>query len=289
MQNVQTGAVVTNKVQDLDFNFEPGIRLLLTKAITDGSSYIEMGYLGLFHWNAQNTYYSDPNGFRITQGDVFFALSQVDSQIAAYSNNLHSAELNIRTDICYYPFSSILMGIRYMHLDEAYVLREFGSDQVPGVANLVEATDFRRLSTENEMLGFQAGGNASLPLGEYLTIGMAGKAGAYVNWARVNTNQNLTVNIDNVTPIIRSTYYDGRNIAGVLEGNMFVSVQLTSNWRIYGGYQLLFMLSTALAPEQPFPQVLVTDNSTTTIDYPGHVLYHGPFLGTEITWGSCNH
>lgn len=284
-QNVQTGQIVTYNVQDLNFNFEPGLRVTLKKAITDCSSYLEASYMGLFHWNAEKTVFNDPNGFRIVQGDVFFNLTQVNSSNFSYVNNMHSAEFNIRTDVCVEPHTSLMMGIRYFHLDEAFVFRESG---LLAVANQVlNANDFRRLTTDNEMVGFQAGGDLSYPLGEYLTVGMWGKAGAYVNFGRVTTNQFLAVNSANITPIIRSTAYDGRNIAGVLDGSMFARLRLTRNLTIMGGYQLLFFLSAPLAPEQPFNIVTAVDNSTTTINYPGHVLYHGPYLGLEYTWGTC--
>ncbi|MFO0948411.1 MAG: hypothetical protein U1D30_21235 [Planctomycetota bacterium] len=289
LENVQTGQTFYNDVQDLPFQNQPGIRIFLKRAITDGTSYLEAGYTGLIHWNADSAVFNNPNGVRIIEGDTIFGLSSVNSQFAEYTSNVHSAEINVKTDVCMYPFASILAGIRWFHLDEKFQFQEFGGLEVPPGSGIeLDARSRRRIATGNEMVGFQLGGEAGLPFGDFFKIALTGKAGAYVNFGKYTASQSLQVADPNITPIIRYNEYYGRNVNGVLEGGAVFTAKLSRNLIVRGGYQLIFVSGVALAPEQPLNLIQTVDNRTLPIESWGQTLYHGPFIGFEYTWGQAH-
>jgi hypothetical protein len=137
-----------------------------------------------------------------------------------------------------------------------------------------------RVSTENDLIGFQVGGDAWFCVLPGLSAGGELKAGLYNNSA----DQTTYVEADSLLEPLREAAGD-YDAALVAEANLAVVYQITPYLTLRGGYMFLFLDGVALAPENfnsepPFlggpRDVFVNDN--------GNALYHGASAGVEWVW-----
>lgn len=203
-------------------------------------------------------------------------LTGITSQQVGYSSSLHSAELNLRTYVHVYPHLSVLIGARYIHYDEDFAATETGDiGGVPSVAFLQKATN-------NNAIGAHIGADTTYMIGEWLGIGITSRLGLLSNQSESRVFRSATASP--VGPISVRTSEDGTDITFSTEIAAVMTVQVTNNLAIRGGYQLLYLSGLALGPEQLVPDF----GAAQTLNDDSDLLFHGPFVGVILQWGSCD-
>lgn len=249
---------------DLRFDWEGGLRAMIGWR-RDESSAWELGYFGVFDWNATASLTGNNN--LAIPGDLgqasldFFAADQID---VSYQSQLHGAEINYVSgcDLAW------LVGFRYVSLNEDFDLR--GTDFDTGTSDyFVRAT--------NNLFGGQLGTRLVAHRGAWSWEATA-KAGLYGNAA----NQSQFVADFPPGFFLRSRVGDaGGSVAFLGDLNLTGSYHINSTWSLRAGYNLLWIEGVALASQQ----LDFTDTATsgTTLDF-GGLFAHGLNLGLEARW-----
>ncbi|MEX0937632.1 MAG: hypothetical protein WDZ59_07205 [Pirellulales bacterium] len=272
--------LIVLSTDDLGFDDEPGFRLTLRHEVGP-ASVIEGSYFGTFHWDSVASVASSTDNlfsvFSDFGGPVLFpGFSDTDQAFfhsIEYTSELHSVELNWRRDwmsSTWRTYGSFLMGARYVQLSEDF--RHLTRTDTGSMNYLVE--------TENDLAGFQVGGDAYFCVFPGLTFGGEVKAGVYNNSA----DQSTVVRATSLDPALVETE-GSDDVAMVAEGGAIVVYQVSPSFSLRGGYQFVYIDGVALAPENfngepPFlggpRDVFINDN--------GDAFYHGPTAGLEWMW-----
>lgn len=198
------------------------------------------------------------------------------------NTDLQTAEITYRRYwVGYNPRVSgtVLFGARYTRLSEQFKF-----------ATMAEEGDFDySVDAENDIVGFQTGGDVSVCLMQGLRLGAEGKAGIYNNRFKVGTQINSDPFANsNETPLFLTENDDGNNIAFIGETSLDLVIDVSPSCTLRGGYEVLWINSVALASDN--------FNTTSPFGLPGqptripfteeqeNVLYHGFRLGAEYIW-----
>ncbi len=194
----------------------------------------------------------------------------------SYKSDLQSAEFSYRR---YWMAQNsrvsgtFLLGTRYLRMTEGFA---WNTQAVVGINT--PATSNLNTTSENDLLGFQLGGDGWFTLRQGLRIGTEVKAGIYNNRYKLGKTGvfdqvgNAPANFD-----VRS---EGNQVAFAAEGGVTMVADILSSWSIRGGYQVMYLSSLAT----------VADNFDTTtigaapVSTQGDALYHGFHGGLEYTW-----
>lgn len=288
LTDLETNQPFTRELRDIRFPYSPGGRFTLSRAIYDCQTYLEASYLGM-PGSGFNSHLQNSDKVRFQNGDTAFLVSQTPlvtlgttAQDVSYRYDYHTVDLIIRSDMCQRPYLSPFLGFRYISLDEAYRISETGSLVTPNT--IVNAT--RSTRTTNDMFGVEIGTEIGLNLGPYLRWNTNMKAALLADPASSRTS----VSLGSATRTTEA--YRTKRAAGAFDLGTYLTLQITSNFSVRGGYQLIFISGYASATEQNFPR-LVDENFNVdlrggqVIDLDGDFLMHGPFFGGELTWGRC--
>ena len=266
---------------DLNFDYEPGVRVRLGK--TNGPcchcDACEIEYLGIFNWDASGWLTDENNIF--LPGALGFAVNGfqgVDQVDVRYNSDLHSLELscvkcccqcccccrNVRWDV--------LCGPRYLRLGEDLSISSNNFASPPAVDAVYD------VDVDNNLYGFQVGTRMTRWRAQGIGLEMTCKAGIYGNDAR---QRQYIVDDLGATPFdLRPRTGDSSGgVAFVGEFSLIPMYRLTDVWSIRAGYNLLWIEGVALAPDQ----LDFTDTPTSGmfIDTNGGIFAHGFSAGLE--------
>jgi len=285
--------------RDFDFDFEPGVRVLLGYQINECHA-LEFSYLGGFNWGSRIHVVGSDN--LAIPGDLGLASNDfwnADEMRLDYSSNLNSFELNcVKTcccccccvpqggcaddacgpagcdsgcgSRCVRPWCirslSVFCGFRYLALDEIFNINS---------TDLDEGTSNYNIRTENDLFGWQIGATVRRCRGR-VGWDLTGKAGIYGNSA--SQSQYVT---DFPPPFLLRSHRTtrGGNVAFVGELGLSAWYQLTQCWAVRGGYNLFWIEGVALAPDQL--DFTNTPTSGTGLYAGNGVFLHGASVGVE--------
>ena len=285
------------RARDLDFDYEPGVRVTL--GIVRGPCHCcyawEFGYLGLWDSNASSTVTGLDNLYApgdLGNGSVN-GFVNADKMRADYSSELNSFEANC-VKCCYRCCWTdcgkgcgkgsgkgscghgavthrreldVLCGFRYVSFDEGLIL---ASD------NAREQVDARYdLGTDNDLYGLQLGARWR-GYRNRLGLEALGKAGIYYNDA--SQRQILVDQLPSNPVQLRDAWDSSSDVAFLGELGLTLLYEVTPALTLRGGYSLLWIEGVALAPDQ-LDFALVGGNR---IDMAGGAFYHGASLGLEF-------
>lgn len=201
-------------------------------------------------------------------------LDEASQYNVAYQSDLQSTELSYRR---YWlgnnprVSGTYLLGFRYTRMTE-----DFRFSAVTQNGNGLLAT-----MTENDLVGFQFGGDGWICLRQGLRVGTSAKAGVYNNRFKFNTSSaNVGANAINVQPDT-----DGNQIAFIGESRVSFVADILPSWSLQGGYEVLYLNSLVTAQGNINTDIyndLVT--GPPALGTQGHVLYHGFHAGLEYVW-----
>lgn len=282
---------------DLSFSDAPGFRAAVAYQLGASSS-LEFNYFGTHHWSAsaavrseENELYSvfsdfgnnpPPQSVPIVVRGGFTDTDSAHFHGIDYTSAINSYELDFRRRWIF-PNSRIqgswLAGVRHVNLEEK--LRHLtmvdyeidGQDPVTGSMNYLTTTD-------NNLTGFQIGGDIWATIIPGFQIGTEGKAGIYGNRMKQTTLINAESFMDTITE--RATK---SRASFVGEAAVMGTWRLTQQLTLRGGYQMVYVDGVALAPDNfnTEPPFLQGARSASVVDN-GFVFYHGFTGGVEWMW-----
>jgi hypothetical protein len=210
-------------------------------------------------------------------------------------SDLQTAELSYRRYwVGWIPRISgtLLAGFRYTRLTEEFVFESQGSepptngDPAGPLAGLEYSVD-----AENNLSGFQAGGDIWVGLMQGLRIGSEGKVGLYANRYKLETE--IVTTPEDTTPPTLFERERETQPALIAEASADLVADILPSLSIRGGYEVLFINSVVLAGENfnegsPYNTGPV-DNGMGPLRVPfvfdqADVFYHGYHLGLEYIW-----
>lgn len=179
-----------------------------------------------------------------------------------YNSELQNFEVNGRR--AYNDWVTWFVGFRALQVDELLS------------ANINAGASTHSVATRNRLYGAQLGLDALLLDCDCWYVNAVGKVGVYGNSADQVTT---TTGVGGALPLIT---YTGGDASFVGEIGLNANYRLTDRLTVLAGYNLLWVNSLALAPDQ----LAATDMNTGVgaLDVGGNLFYHGFNFGLEYGW-----
>ncbi len=293
-------AVITSNDLALD-SLDPSLRITGTWQTGPGSN-LEFTYFGLNESSEQaeassadDLLYAAFNNFSLDDNGFPDPLSQIEQvhqaqyQRVKLDSDFDSLELNYRRrwmgPTCLVQ-GSWLIGVRYFELEDRlqfYSFAERDLELPPGADSGGEA--WYDLKTRNYMTGAQLGGDMWLCLLPGLRLGLDGKAGIYGNNVKVDTTMYGYDWYDNFISRIPPEALGNDKVSFIGELQLLMTYQISHNFTVRGGYQMLFAEGVATALDNFNPDV--TYNNITRVPRMsdgGSLFYDGFTIGAEWMW-----
>lgn len=275
---------------------EGGTRLSAAFDMFANSFDLELSYFGHFQWSnsAQvtsntNSLYSIFSDFGQNPPQVGFeSTDQATLQRLNYDSELDNFEINTRFRWSHStkPITGAwILGVRYLRVDERLDFFSFAEDHIdPFTGNPRGGELNYALDVDNDLVGFQVGGEFMVAIWPGLLVGADFEGGIYGN------------NIKNIANIREDTVTSGpaqvverqmaQEAAFVGEANVRAIYRIYHNLYARVGYQAVFVDGLALAVENfntapPFfggePRQLFDRTD-------GNLFLHGAHVGVECQW-----
>jgi hypothetical protein len=305
----------------LQYDAEPGFRILGRYDIGP-LSVLEFGYMGIYSFadeavafpTVANRLFSlfsletDPTqmgfgrfGFDPDQvSDVNGPMRETErasQHSISLESDLQTAEITYRRYwVGWIPRVSgtLLAGFRYTKLSEEFEFNSIGStaEAPASLSYLVDA--------DNDLAGFQTGGDIWIGLSQGLRVGAEGKVGLYANHYTLITDVSTDPSPSPPTTVGQPTpdptlFEESREDQPAFIGELSVDLvaDILPSWSLRVGYEILFIESLVLAGENfntgsPFNPGPV-DNGFGPLRTPflrdqSDVFYHGGHAGIEFIW-----
>ena len=268
---------------DFNSNFNPGFQATVGMRLCGGRA-VEFDYFGLFGGNATATAVRpDPSAFLTfpnnLAGNVFVDMDRADVN---YSSSVQSFALNwlcccgCCDESCCGEVScqsfTWFAGFRYLNLNE-----RFNISAQRTVAGTVEEGTYN-ISTNNNLYGAQLGARLRRTRGRLGWEG-TGFAGIFGNDA--SQTQQVT---DFPSFPLRPTVSSSRGgVAFVGGANLSGLYNLTNVWNLKAGYNVIWIESVALAPDQ-LDFNFAASPSGNQLHNGGGMFLHGVNVGLEGRW-----
>jgi hypothetical protein len=228
---------------------------------------------------------TSPAGVNLPGGPNPFT-ERAHMQSIELSSNLQTAEISYRRYwLGYIPRVSgtLLAGFRYTKVNENFVFSSQGSEPLPQTVMPLAALDYKE-DCENNLSGFQTGGDIWVSLMQGLRIGSEAKVGIYDNHSRL-ANRISTTPMGIQPPALFEEFKDD-HAAFIGEGSLDVVADILPSLSIRAGYEVLFLNQLVLAGEN-FNQTSPYGNQGPRVPFfntDGELFYHGGHVGIEYIW-----
>ncbi len=250
----------------------------------------EVSYAGLFAWSS-TAQFTDPNAgnpaihtlftsFQ-TDGGAFTTHSRAARVIANYKADLHTTELSFRR---YWlgnrskVTGTILAGFRWTRLNEDFQFLTFGADAAATNPNPAPGNLSYDIQTDNDLCGFQTGGDLWISVRPGLRVGGELKLGLYNNRLK-----SRAVIIDGASGAVVEEA-ESNHVAFIAETKVQIVADITPHISLKAGYDLMFLDRLALASSQLNADLTGLGARTATLENRGQALYHGFSAGFEYVW-----
>lgn len=269
-------------------------------------SVVEFGYMGVLDFSDKASFTDPSNNLfslfsRPAPGTGLFGTSpagvnlpngpnpfteRATTQSIELDSDLQTAEISWRRYwLGYIPRVSgtLLAGFRYTKVDENFVFSSQGSEPLPQTVMPLAALQYKE-DCENNLSGFQAGGDIWISLMQGLRIGSEGKVGIYDNHSRL-ANRISTTPMGIQPPALFEEFKDD-HAAFIGEGSLDVVADILPSVSIRAGYEVLFLNQLVLAGEN-FNQTSPYGNQGPRVPFvntDGELFYHGGHVGIEYIW-----
>ncbi len=243
-------------------------------------SVFEATYMGLYDFGFTDTVRSvevapgnqDNQLFSIFSQFGFAPLipqfDQASIQQLRYESELESAELSYRR---YWVGANsrvsgtYLAGFRYLRMTENFAFSSSSNFAGNGSVSF---------ASENDLLGFQFGGDGSICLRQGLRLDTEGKAGIYNNRFKFESGSDVAGIAPNLQPAS-----EGNQVAFVAEAGVALVADILPSISIRSGYRVLYMNSLVKVGDN-----LATAAAPSGLATQGDALYHGFHGGIEYIW-----
>ncbi len=283
-------AVITSNDLALD-SLDPSLRITGVWQTGPGSN-LEFTYFGLNDSSEQaevtsptDQLYAAFENFGL-DGEIE-QLHQAEYQRVSLDSKFNSLELNYRRrwmgPTCLTQ-GSWLVGVRHFQLEDRlqfYSYADRDQELPPGEESGGDA--LYDLKTRNYMTGAQVGGDAWLCLLPGLRLGLDGKAGIYGNNVKINTTMDGHDPYDNYIAFITPEALGNDVVSFIGELQFLMTYQVSHNFTVRGGYQMMFVEGVAIAMENFNPTLAVNERIPLVVD-DGSLFYDGFTIGAEYMW-----
>jgi hypothetical protein len=296
-QGRESGVYVLD-TDSVDFDdYELGLGLQLNFQTGPGSN-LEVAYFGLNEWeesasvsSSTPTLYSFFSDFGAAPPGGFDDSDRSFTHSINYESTLNNGEVNFRrrwAEPSGFFQGSWLAGVRYFDLDENATFTARGEDNDTSQSNGPRFFNYDT-RTNNQMTGFQVGGDLWANLIPGIKVGTEIKAGIYGNHAVQSTQifANSVPGSNNTAGFVDERASDGRT-AYLVQASTHLVYRLSYSWALRGSGQLIYIDNVALAAENfnPEPPGLFLPNAQRNIavNNDGEILYTGFTGGVEYMW-----
>lgn len=275
---------------NLSFDFEPGMRLLIGRRSASGNTSVEFSYFGILNRWADQASYTDNNPYGGLEsnliatffGDAGAGWASLDTfrnagtQSIEYRSGLHNVELNLQRH--FQPWLSSagrsLVGLRIATLHEDFSFTSYN-------ASAGEVGEYL-ISTKNTLVGLQMGGDLAWQISPRTALGLWAKGALLFNFSSqesqlinsdLGTGYDLPVNTGDIT---------NGNLASILEVGLSFHWVITKRMEVQAGYEAILLSGLTLATEQFDHTIGLT--MARKIDSSGQMLMHGPTIGGMYHW-----
>jgi hypothetical protein len=306
----------------LNYGTVPGFRVLGRYDILP-LAVLEFGYTGLFGFE-DSAKYTDQLVPPNTTPDLFSLFSEFGTNPAnvttaggpmpeseraqqhsiSIESDLQTAEMTYRRYwLGWHPSISgtLLAGFRYTRLTEEFEFSSIGGETIPfsnpvNPALPTAGLDYT-VDAENNLAGFQTGGDIWICLMQGLRFGTEGKVGLYDN--RYKLVNEVVTNPIGTTPPTLFEKFDDDKTAFIGEFSLDLVADVLPSVSVRVGYELLFINSLVLAgdnfntgspynrpdvlPPAP-PQAPLGPLRIPFVDDNGQAFYQGGHIGIEYIW-----
>lgn len=237
---------------------EPGIRVGVIFFDEQGGRDLEFSYLGIDR-------FGEPKSRQSNNGIIFPFFSGVpavpqNQYTVAYFSELDSGEVNVRQRLG--ERVSVLAGLRLLELNERF--------------NVESGGGAFRSDIDNDLYGFQLGGDIHLANVRRSLVFATAKAGVYYN------NADISATATNpATGGIIQFIDDEDEVAFVGDLTVGILVPMGPQADLRIGYEGLFLDGVGIAPDQSDNFSIFTGAGT--IDQTT-LIYHGGFIGFDLFW-----
>lgn len=232
---------------DLGFDFEIGPRISLARHDDSGRS-LEIGYMAL-DFRTGATVSDGLLAFEPPGGIMGYRQFDV-----SYGSRLDSLEINARKQLN--DYATLMAGLRWVELGE-----DFRVQALPSPSSIYQ------MNTDNQMVGFQIGGNVALLNcdGRFRVDGTIA-SGIYFNRAEEDASWDIFSIGDRED-----------HVAFLGEIGLTAVLQLSDCLDLRAGYQVMWLEGVALAPDQIYSTDVTAGPAV--LDTGGSLLYHGAYVG----------
>jgi len=292
--------------ENLEFRtLDPSLRITGVYQTGPGSN-LEFTYFGLNESSeeasadrADDSLYAAFDNFSLNEFGVpvpaneIEQLHQAEYQQVNLDSDFDSLELNFRRrwmgPTCLVQGSWVI-GVRYFDLSDqmrfySRAQRDLDDPQGPGQEE-TGGEAWYNLKTRNYMTGAQLGGDVWVCLLPGLRMGLDAKAGIYGNNVKVNT---FMEGVDPFDPDPDNQYrvfigperLGNDKVSFIGELQFLLTYQLSHNFTLRGGYQMMFVEGVAIAMDNFNP--MITER-VPFVDDGGSLFYDGFTIGAEWMW-----
>jgi hypothetical protein len=251
------------------FDYDEGTRFTLGRK-TSCSEGWEVGYVGPFEWvtaGSSNVTIAPNASALFTSGGIAsstldpFNDSQFHSQY--YRSEIQSVELNRR--LWAWDVFSFIYGVRVIDFEEDLEFRGIGNNGVSGLLSQ---------QMDNQLVGFQVGGDWMYPLSQRLLIGQRGRLAGFGNF------YDGSVLVTNGNSVVAGGSADDQRFAGMIEYGVRSSYRIYRNLYATAGYEFWYIYGVGLASDQPITNVNPAMGTNFYAD--DDVFLHGGSVGLEL-------
>ncbi|MGB0598024.1 MAG: hypothetical protein ACPGLY_15160 [Rubripirellula sp.] len=173
-------------------------------------------------------------------------------------------------------------GFRWMQISDDLELA-YNIDGTVGY----QATDiYDRVDIENNLSGYQVGGQLNYCLSSRLSMNLGGKFGLYANLVQkqhhIRSETDLAYVSGSPTDVISTTDSD-TGLASIGEFDMGLGYRLDCAWTVRGGYRLIGNTGGATAWDS-LPNTYASVAESGTVHADDRYLLHGGYFGLEYNW-----
>ncbi|QDT67975.1 hypothetical protein MalM25_08840 [Planctomycetes bacterium MalM25] len=211
-----------------------------------------------------------------------------------YESELHNAEALFRRYwVGYNPRISgtILLGFRYTSLSERLGFTSIGSQQTGTSPDTFGADPALTINidadADNQLAGFECGGDVWVTVLQGLRLGTEVKVGIYNNEYDFSGS---AIAADG-SPMGSATGFSGNQASFLTEAKLMMVADVTPSLSLKAGYEVLFisdvaLLDGGLAQVQPYGDIndIAADLPGAGATTDGEVTYHGFHVGAEWTY-----
>lgn len=261
-------AQVTGSLVLGEFDWHTGARLTVGRQ-ADCLEALELVYTGINNWEASDsitsalpTLQSAFNG----SGGIFDLddFSNATSQSVTYETNFNSFELNRRR--WGWDIISTVFGFRYINLEEQFNLL---SSPGPTFGQY-------NVKADNNLFGFQIGGDMLYPVGPGMNLAAKGKIGLFGNSASQTTRI-----FNNSAPVLVNGD-DKLDYSALLELGGYATYRVRPRFTLKAGYEFWYLWHAALATEQVNFNIGPATGAYLKTD--GHLMITAFTVGGEFQW-----